>query len=491
MLVLKFGGTSLARKSCLVTLAERVKEVAGEGQVLVVVSALAGVTDTLAEAIDAVGANGTANDVPERLLRRHVDLAREILPARAQESLRESWRASLIRLRDLLAGLELLGECPATIRHRILAVGEDLSLPLVTAWLRRMGLVAEALDARSMLRVHGGEGIETLVDFTATEVSSRPLVSRLAAGTVGVVSGFLASDSRGQTVTLGRGASDHTATILASVLAADRVEIWTDVDGVLSACPRLVPEATVLPRLSYAGAALLARFGAKVLHPETLEPVAGLGIPVWIRNTARPEQPGTRIGPDLGPGRESTGEDLGENVGSAVAVQVEVCRLRFSRSRRGASRILACLERLRLHPLFFEVDPMEDTLSLVVDGRDEACLRMELEREGETVLAQEGMIREGALAALAVLVPPGTSAEGWVGGALQALQEAGVRVGSLLFPEPGEGPGALRMLISRAQVERAVRALHARLCAPPGFDPREKTLQPPSSPSALAASALR
>ena len=194
---------------------------------------------------------------------------------------------------------------PAT-RAGVLALGERLSVPIVEAALRARGLEAHAVDATSLVRTDDAFA-EAAVDYPATRRLARTALGSLGLGAVPVVTGFLGATEAGETTLLGRGGSDLTAAVLGWALDAERVEIWSDVDGVMTADPRLVPTAETLPRLSYAEATELARAGAKVLHPRTLEPLEGAGIPVFVGNTLRPDRPGTWIGPaeagDRGPTR--------------------------------------------------------------------------------------------------------------------------------------------------------------------------------------------
>lgn len=290
MKVLKFGGSSVATAPRRATVAGLVARAAAEGPVTVVTSALGGVTDLLQRAI-----RESLEDrrVPDSLLR---EIERRHL---VDDGLREPLEQRLRTLRRLLEGVALLGQCPPATRHDILASGERLALPLVASALRLQGLEVRCFDGADLLVTDSADRAEPTVDPVASRCRVEACLGNrsVSRGMVHLVTGFVAADVQGRTTTLGRGASDLSATLLADLLDADCVEIWSDVDGVLSAPPAWVEHAATLPRLSYAAAADLARFGAKVLHPLTLEPLERLGIPVWIRNTLRPSAPGTRIDP--------------------------------------------------------------------------------------------------------------------------------------------------------------------------------------------------
>jgi aspartokinase/homoserine dehydrogenase 1 len=275
-------------------------EVAEKGPAVVVVSALAGVTDALDAAVAGAAAGRLVIEkFAESQRERHVALLRAVAAgpeaARAQSALHASLSELEARLRALASGRR---PSPGA-RDAILALGERLSAPIVAASLHAHGLDARALDACRLIRTDGRFG-EAAVDFPATRDLVLTAFRGLALQVVPVVTGFFGASEAGDVTILGRGGSDYTAGILAWALEAERVEIWSDVDGVLSADPRVVPAAVTLPHLSYAEAAALAEHGARVLHPKTLGPLEEAAIPVLIRNTLRPEAPGTRVGPARG-----------------------------------------------------------------------------------------------------------------------------------------------------------------------------------------------
>jgi aspartate kinase len=295
--VLKFGGTSVGTAGALRSAVGIAETAARERPVAVVVSALAGVTNALEAALAGAAASrldvaGFAAAIRDRHLALLAAVAQGKPALRAATAVRERTADLERRLRAVAAGG---GFSPAT-RAGVLALGERLSVPIVEAALRTRGLEAHVVDAASIVRTDESFA-EAAVDYPSTRRLARSAVGSLGLGAVPVVTGFLGATEAGDTTLLGRGGSDLTAAVLGWALDAERVEIWSDVDGVMSADPRLVPTARTLPRLSYTEAAELARGGAKVLHPRTLEPLEGAGIPVYVGNTLRPDAPGTWIGP--------------------------------------------------------------------------------------------------------------------------------------------------------------------------------------------------
>jgi len=296
--VMKFGGTSVGDASCIARAAQIVARAARENGVVAVVSAMTGVTNRLVGAATHAGAGdaqaGTALLVALR--GQHHDALAALVPTgdarsavvrRIDETLAEGQR--------LFEGTALLRELTPRALDTISSLGERLCAPIFAAALSELGVRSVVMEATELIitdSYHGGA--EPLMDVTRErcEARLRPLLKENA---VPVATGFVGATCEGTLTTLGRGGSDYSATILGAALGADEVIIWTDVDGVLTADPRLVPDARIIPEISYREAAELAYFGAKVLHPKTLRAVMPAGIPVWIRNSFSPEQPGTMI----------------------------------------------------------------------------------------------------------------------------------------------------------------------------------------------------
>ena len=297
--VYKFGGTSVKDAGRIQRVVELVlAEDAGLRRV-VVTSALGGVTDRLLAAIDeALARTGRHRAIVEEVRQRHLAVVEQAVPPAEQDGLRASTEALLLTLSELLDGVSLLRECSPRAKDAIGGMGERLSAPLLAAAFRAAGAEAVAVDAGPLVRTDDRFG-EATVDFGVTDRLVRAYFDSVPVAAVAVVTGFVGSTSRGVSTTLGRSGSDYTATIFAGALRAQRCVIWTDVDGVLSADPRLVPEAAPLAHLNYREAAELAYFGAKVLHPRTMRPLVEQRIPLVIKNTLNPSAAGTRITGDV------------------------------------------------------------------------------------------------------------------------------------------------------------------------------------------------
>jgi diaminopimelate decarboxylase/aspartate kinase len=292
--VLKFGGTSVAAKPRWDNIVELVRARRREGlRVVVVVSALSGVTNALQAIIDAAGRGEPLAEKAAALADRHLKFVGELgLP---QAPLLNEW---LARLAALCADPRREG-AQLPWQAEVLALGELMSSSLGAHYLERCGVEAEWLDAREWLRVAPVPNASDWAAWLSVNCHCTPnpdMASALARrAPVLITQGFIASDREGRTCILGRGGSDTSAAYFGALLAAQRVEIWTDVAGMFTANPRQVPAARLLRRLDYEEAQEIATTGAKVLHPRSLNPVREAGVPLWVKDTNRPELAGTEV----------------------------------------------------------------------------------------------------------------------------------------------------------------------------------------------------
>lgn len=294
-LVHKFGGTSVAGAERYRNVARIVRQ-AGAGFALqgVVVSAMSKVTDALLDLVArARRRDESYRDALEALLTRHVDTARELLPEHEAARLEAVIRADGRDLADVLRAVWLGRSAPELTEELVSGYGELWSAQLLHAHLATEGASVAWLDAREVLVVRPSE-LGPRVDWVTSERRLSDWRARHLASIV-VITGFIASYPDGAPTTLKRNGSDFSGSIFGALLGAEEIVIWTDVDGVLSADPRRVPEAIVLDAMSYDEACELAYFGAKVLHPRTMEPAIARDIPIRIKNTFAPDKPGSRI----------------------------------------------------------------------------------------------------------------------------------------------------------------------------------------------------
>jgi bifunctional aspartokinase / homoserine dehydrogenase 1 len=299
----KFGGTSLADAACIRRVAEIIAA-RSESRRVVVVSAMAGVTNALVRAVELAGARD-ADGYGRRLAdleRKHRDAFADLLPPNVARELGEALDKDLAEIRDVLHATTLLRRHSRETLDLVTGYGEIWSARMLSAYLASRGCAAVWIDAREILTASWKDATPEIDWASSRARLERWRAARANAPATFVVTGFIASTEDGVATTLGRNGSDFSASIFAALFDADEIHIWTDVDGVMSADPRLVPEALTLDEMSYDEAMELAYFGAKVIHPSTMAPAVERGLPIFIRNTFRPELPGTRIhaGPSSG-----------------------------------------------------------------------------------------------------------------------------------------------------------------------------------------------
>jgi len=291
--VLKFGGSSLADGERIREVADIVARAAGEGRVAVVLSAMKGVTDTLISAARAAE-DGTDGFKPiiETIRTTHFEAVRFLFPPAEQAPALTPIAVMCNELEEILHGVELIRECSARTLDLVMSFGERLSCTLASAYMSSRSMGAVLVDAREIVVTDDRFGSAS-VNFPR---SYARIAERLAA-TAGlpIITGFIGATEKGVTTTLGRNGSDYTASLVGAGAEAEVIEIWTDVDGVLSADPRVVPEAFVIPEMSYEEAMELSYFGAKVIHPYSMVPAVEKGIPLLIKNSLNPGAPGTVI----------------------------------------------------------------------------------------------------------------------------------------------------------------------------------------------------
>jgi aspartokinase/homoserine dehydrogenase 1 len=294
MQVLKFGGSSVAGSDVIKQVIQIVQQALQKDKTIVVVSALSGVTDTLIYC-GKQAAEGSEQyaELLQSLEQRHLTTVRELLPVTQQSSVLSLVKTLCNELEDVCKGVFTLRELSPRTLDKITSYGELLSSQIIAAAFQHGGQLTQWADSRQLISTDNAF-THALVDFEKTNQQINDFVA-LHPHSLIVAPGFIASTSDESTTTLGRGGSDYTAAIFAAAVRAYTLEIWTDVSGMMTADPRLVNNHRPIPRISYQEAMELSHFGAKVIYPPTIQPVMGLGIPVWVKNTFAPGDAGTVI----------------------------------------------------------------------------------------------------------------------------------------------------------------------------------------------------
>jgi len=367
-IVMKFGGTSVATGESIRRIAKIVADsIEKEYRVVVVVSALAGITNQLAEEANQAKKKGEKQiqEFTRKLIAEHVATSRKAIENKnTQKQVEQVIKKTVNALEKVLIGICYVGEITPKSKDYVMSFGERLSAPIVWGALQDLKLRTQCFtgkEAGIVTDENFGEAAP-LMNVTAHQVKGRlkPLLER---NVVPVVTGYIAATQDGVVTTLGRGGSDYTATILSVALAADEVWIWTDVDGIMTTDPKIVPSAKMLPQLSYGEAVEMAIFGAKAMHPSALEPVIEARIPVRIRNVFNPKNHGTLI--------EDGEEAKSKEVVKAVAMIKDVAMINI----RGAamvgapgsySKVFDVLGKNKINIMMVSTAVSEANISLII-----------------------------------------------------------------------------------------------------------------------------
>ncbi len=301
MQVLKFGGSSMGTAESISNVLNIVGQRAEKGSVAVVVSAMKGVTDQLVETCDRMEQSSfDYEDVINVLEKRHFEIARTMLPAQEQSDLITELKMLLNELEDVLQGVSLVQEITPKTRDFVMGFGERLSAKILTHLVKSRKIDVEYSDARSFIVTDSRFG-NARVDLGITYEKIRSYFDISGDPKVFVVTGFIAANKKDLSTTLGRGGSDYTAALIGAALNTELIEIWTDVNGLMTANPVKVKRAFPIHEISYEEAMELSHFGAKVIYPPTLIPALKAQIPIVIKNTFDPSQPGTSIRKEIAP----------------------------------------------------------------------------------------------------------------------------------------------------------------------------------------------
>jgi aspartate kinase len=441
-IIMKFGGTSVADAKRLRGVAALAAERSSQG-VLLVLSAFSGVTDTLFAAGKAAVAGNEAEalDLLAKMIQRHRDTAAELLSTPAGtlppqvESVIESAR---IELGSVLKGAALLKALPDRSMDILAGRGELLSTAILAAYIG-----APWIDARRVMRTDSRFGCAKPLTDEIRELAAKEMLPLVGPGMVAVTQGYIGADETGAPTTLGRGGSDYSASLFGAALGASEIQIWTDVEGVLTCDPRVVPQARPVELLGYDEAAELAAFGAKVLHPATILPAVELGIPVTVRNSMVPNGRFTTISRESASGQPVTA--------LASRGPVTVITVRTPRMLGGSGFLASIFETFGRRGVSVDlVATSEVSVSVTVDGKAEVEeLAADLAELGEVRIERDRAVV--ALVGERLLKTPGIP-----GKAFAALTDISVEMISL-----GANEINLSLVVAKAKAAEAQRRLHA------------------------------
>lgn len=303
MRILKFGGTSVGSEAAIQQAVDIIGQKKSRGdQIHVVVSAFGGVTNTLQQIVEQAAAANAYRDRLSEVEQSHIKTVRELIQVEQQSSVLTKLKILFNELEDVLYGVSLTRELTERTRDFILGFGERLSAFIIAQVLKNSGIKAEYVDTRALIKTDDAFG-NARVLTTATYENICDHFGQMEA--VGIITGYIASTETGEMTTLGRGGSDYTASLVAAALEAEAIEIWTDVEGMMTADPRKVERYLPIGELSYEEAMELSHFGATIIYPPTIHPAMECSIPIYIKNTFKPEKSGTVIKREVAPSQSN------------------------------------------------------------------------------------------------------------------------------------------------------------------------------------------
>ena len=459
LLVMKFGGTSMGSAERMRVAARIVQQEQLKRPVVVVVSAMSKITDLLLDAMrHAESGNRAAVDANLANLRsRHEETCRDLLPAESQAKTSARIAELIAEFERIVNGMAMLGERPPRSVDEAVVTGEWLSATLFAEYLVVTGTAAEAVNARDVVVTDAMFGnASPLMEPTAGK-AREILVPMLLRRTLPVVTGFNGATADGRPTTLGRGGSDFSASILAAALDAAELWIWTDVDGIMSADPRLVPDAQVLDAITYAEAAELAYNGAKVLHPRTLAPLVDKKIPVWSKNSFATEKRGTQIVPSVP--SVAGGARAVASMSKVALVSLEPASPELSGAQVMA-RALDAVARANVELLLLSSSSYRQNFCFLV--REEELAKTVEALESALVLElAHGYVKPVAVdrdvGLLAAVGEDMQGKPGMAGRIFTAISRAHVNVIAIA---QGSSELTIAVVVQRAGLENAVRAVH-------------------------------
>lgn len=455
MQVLKFGGTSVANAENIKKVIEIVKQASVKTKTVVIVSALGGVTDLLLN-IAALSEAGdeTYQEQLKEFEQRHLDAVKQLIPVAQQSQLLSLVKKSCNELEDICSGIFMLGELTPRSKDRISSYGEWISSQIISAACKSNNVEVVWKDAKELI-VTNSSFTMAEVDFKATEKKVNEFFNANQEPVV-LIPGFIAADKNGITTTLGRGGSDYTAAIIASSINAEVLEIWTDVSGMMTADPRLTNNARIISSISYQEAMELSHFGAKVIYPPTIQPVMNKDIPVWIKNTFSPTDPGTVI--------ESTASVNGNivrgisSINSIALISLEGSGMvgipGFSK------RLFEALSSEKINVILITQSSSEHSICVGIDAKDvvNAKLSIDAAFANEIELQKvEPLIVESELSIVALVGENMKNHTGISGRMFSALGRNGVNIRAIA---QGSSEKNISAVIGTKNVRKAINVLH-------------------------------
>ncbi len=457
LLVMKFGGTSMGTAARM-QVAAQIIAAERATPVVVVVSAMSKVTDLLLETLRRaeLGDRAAVEADIERLRYRHLEAAAELFSEADGKAAAQVIESLVAEFERIANGILMLGERPPRSVDEAVSIGERLSCGLLASYLRSKGIPAEPINGADVIVTDAVFG-NASPRMEATREKCQARIAPLARqGVVPVITGFNGATAEGQPTTLGRGGSDYSAAIVAASLDARELWIWTDVDGIMTADPRLVPDAAVLDELTYAEAAELAYNGAKVLHPRTLAPLVAKQIPVWSKNSFAPEKPGTKIVSHFD---EPKGARAVTSLSNVVLVSMEPANGMLSGTRL-VSRSLDALALANVEILVFTSSSYRQSFCFLIRKTDLDAAMEALESNLSLELAHGYLTGIDVNENVGLLAVVGEGMRGTAGLAGRVFTAISREEINIIAIAQGSSELTIGIVVRLDHLDRAVRAVH-------------------------------
>ncbi len=455
MKVLKFGGSSVGSAENIEKVVAIVREKASEGPLAIVLSAMQGTTDALIEAGRAAErGDNTFVDVIHKIGDKHLSAIRSLFKNGDHHAIADFAESTLKELENICEGVRLVRELSPRTLDRILSFGELVSSRIVSERLAADGLDNVWIDSREMIRTDANYGFAS-VDFTETNKNVKDRVIAAPVRTC-VIPGFIAAEASGSTTTLGRGGSDYTAALVSAAVDAEVLEIWTDVNGMMTADPHFVRNVRQIPRITYREAMELSHFGAKVIYPPTIQPVMAKGIPVLIKNTFDPEAIGTLITDEEKP----SGEMIRgiSSIDNIAILSLEGSGMvgipGFSK------RLFDALSRAQINVILITQSSSEHSICVAIEQRfaEFARVAVDLEFEYEISTGKIDPLKVERGFSILALVGDNMKAHTGVSGKMfMTLGQNGINIHAIA---QGSSERNISAVISSKDVRKAVNTLH-------------------------------
>jgi aspartate kinase len=456
-LVIKYGGTSISSTKDIQNVAKHIQSLSNQNQLVIVCSAISDTTDDLIEISKSIKNENKekAEQLAKKISNRHQQLAKETIKnLQIKKKLLETYREYLSELSDLIDGMVLLGEVTPRSMDYLFSFGERLSIQLISAAINDLGKKSIPLTGKEVGIVTDSNFGESkpLLDTTKLRVS-KTLDSLLLKKTIPVVGGFVGADQHGHVTTFGRGGSDYSATIIGSCINADKIWLMSDVDGLMTADPKIVKNAKLLKEVSYVEAIEMAMFGAKQIHPKTFEPLLSKKIPMQIRSSFNLKNEGTLVTSSPSASTKNTVKCV-SNVSNNGLIDIRGGSMIGTPGTAG--KIFSTLAKAGINVMMISQNPSESSITIVVKNADldKAVTTLEMELLGKIIKKLD------VTTDMAIIALIGSGMRGTVGVASKVFGSMAKNKVNVSMITQGSSELNLAFVVKNSDANIAVQALH-------------------------------